>query len=523
MARHEYTSVSAGASTPPPDPGGGFYAAPNGGQPPAPAGFVPWRFFKFTGRAGTHPVRPDDEGFDLPSMSDEQLEAYHYIRDFMAGRHRCEADVPEDAGPEHPDRFRGRVLILTGAAGSGKSVLVRWLTRTCSCSVCATTGSAALLVGGITIDRMFSFSRATWRGDPAILDRRMKESASTIVIDEASMIGYNMASCVAAALDLYRGKRVVLVGDWAQAAPVKEGWPFMSPLFLGAEVVNLKRCYRQTDPEYLDALNELRRGTLTPYFDRCVAPAPDLDDETLCMYATNKAVAARNASMYRRCVERTGEKSVMMRAYVATGSVAPPEKGDPPPREGDPPRINWRLGGVPDWKEKELLLNSKLANDIELCRGARVIITWNDKHREKRYVNGDVGVITGMPRFFPKYTGKNLAGLPEIEVKLDRTGETVDIGMIGVDVYDPIAGAVPNPNIRIVGYPLLHGWAVTIHKSQGMTLPGAFVHMRSIHWMPARHGMAYVALSRVRDASTLRIDEVAYGTAECDAAVEGLV
>lgn len=577
MAKNRFTPVFASTFTPPPEPAGG-YSRPDhstGGERGI-CEFHPWRSYKFTGKFEDKDLyerkHPDDvDDGELPMMSPEQLEAYHFIREFMRGHHVREAELPEEVfNVERKDwrRFMGRVMILTGAAGCGKSVLVKWIRDTLGCSICATTGSAAMLVGGTTIDLMFAFKRSTWEVS-TYLDKSMRAAADVIVVDEASMIGHHMAEMVENALDLYPQKKVILVGDWAQASPVKDDWPFSSALFRCAEVVGLSKCYRQSDAEYLEALNELRSGSLSQYFERCVSIPPGIDDPMLCMYATNREAAERNEIMFRRWMEKSGEKPIKMWATISTASTSSSFIPINPDRiaevaksgkrisyeDGEPGYLNsvetWREGGIPDWKSGKLYQDSKMAHDMEFCIGARVLITRNAPisyrsgvDQERDYVNGDLGTIVSLPDFVAKHKELPLpsrdsappaADSPEgaaaeeedapktFMVRLDRNDKLVTIQPACAEMYDAYVGKRPNPNVRVIGYPVQLGWAVTIHKSQGMTLPSAFVSLSSIRRMPTKHGLAYVALSRTRDSSTLRIDCADYGVASRDAAINGLV
>lgn len=493
--------------------------------------FEPWERFVFTGEEKPPVKRPD--GCELPNMSQEQLEAYYYIREFMRGHHELAKEKrrkfinPVTGAEEYvaetlsPTRFRGRVLILTGAAGSGKSTLIHWLRATgVPCDISATTGGAALLVGGTTVDLMFAFSRDTWELRPGKLADMMRSTTSNLIIDEASMIGNKMAGVLEHALDLYQDKRLILVGDWAQAAPVKEHWPFNTPLFRCAELVKLTRCYRQDNAEYLAALEQLRQGSMPEYFIRCVSPPPHEDDPVLCMYATNKEADNRNNAMYQRWLRSSGETGYSQRAYLQSN-----------------PGDKWRFDGIPDWKATKLYDQARLYHNIELCRGSRVLITKNAG--DKRYVNGDVGTLVDAPDIEWKVPTVDddwdeavnrklmeaLEACPTIKVKLDRTEEVVAVSPAVSSMFDPYVGASPGnrANIRIIGYPLRLGWAVTIHKSQGMTLPAAYVNMSSLRAMRTKHGLAYVALSRTKTIETLRIDEFAPDVAHRDPSIMGLI
>ena len=174
------------------------------------------------------------------------------------------------------------VAVLTGEAGTGKTTVVKFLKLARPVAVCAPTGVAAMNVGGPTVDSMFSYDRTTNETrSQKRLDLIMSIVPKVIIIDEASMIGSRMAAYLFKVAKTY-GKILILVGDWAQASPVKDGWATESELVLGAELIKLTEVHRQSDEAHLAALNDLRRGEVTPMvrdvFKPCrCSQAPDDD------------------------------------------------------------------------------------------------------------------------------------------------------------------------------------------------------------------------------------------------------
>lgn len=246
-----------------------------------------------------HPLETEEtRAAGLPRMSGEQLSAFLRAREFLTGRVRPEQGVDYSYWDD-PYKLFGRVMVLTGKAGSGKTSIVKWLTASMPDSVvlCATTGAAALQAGGVTLDRLFGIKRQPWDFITSLTTGNMRKCPDGIIIDEASMIGERMAGLISFILKCYGEKNVILVGDWAQARPVKDAWPFRSELFRAAEFVRLTGCHRQTDAEYLDALNCVRGGGWTPWFGRCEAPAPEGGD-VIRVYATNKLADGHNRRRY---------------------------------------------------------------------------------------------------------------------------------------------------------------------------------------------------------------------------------
>lgn len=421
--------------------------------------------------------------------------------------------IPLDAEQESAVQYilsnpRKRV-VLTGQAGSGKSTCINHLRKVAGVFLSATTGRAAINIGGCTVDTLFSIDRDKWQTrNPTILDRNMRIVPDIIVIDEASMIGDKMAGMILHAAEKY-GKQLVLVGDFAQAAPVKEELGVTHPLFMEAERIDLKKCHRQADSDYLKALNTLRLGELDDHtraiFRTGVSTTPGLAME---MFATNAAADRLNLAELTKIKLN---KSVMKTSFH--------DLRDPAIAKSYP---------VPGEKIARLLANSPLANFVGVKVGARVMVTYNIYDGPSGIesvpicVNGDLGTVESIFMYAdnklcelpaaPAKFGEPAPEVAAIRIKLDRTGKSVDLPKLSISIYE----MSQSPAYELVGFPLALGWAVTIHKSQGMTLPKASIDIRTICSMPpnGRHGLAYVGLSRTRRVQDLTVtnwsDEAVY-------------
>ncbi len=395
-------------------------------------------------------------------------------------------------------------FFVTGRAGSGKSYLVRALRSIIPISVCSTTAMSAINVGGVTVDRMFNFSRDDWkvRSRPK-LDEIMRETAPNILIDEASMIGFNMAEPIYSAARRYR-KRLILVGDMAQASPVKDTWGTKHKLFLEAERITLKHCHRQTDSTYLDALNKLRFGvvddSVRAAFKQCIDPSSNAPDDYIRLFGTNAMADDYNSLRFNKLPQKTP-------ATTLTGNFVDLRSNQ-----------NWEIG---DGEIKRAYEGARIAHDEWMMIGARVLIGVNDLGG--RFVNGDAGIVTqitmGDGKYFSESTEDRISSkkISHITVLLDRTGEEVDIGRI----ERVIVGPTRQPMYQVIGFPIKLGWAHTVHKAQGMTLQHAYVSLSSIargFRDESRHGVGYVGLSRTTSLAGLRIDswvdEAIYSSAD---------
>ncbi len=424
-------------------------------------------------------------------------------------------DDDEDKEPEipwSPDQkaalnkltsTRATVTILTGYAGTGKSTVIREVLKRIPSAICATTGKAAINVGGCTVDAMFSYDRELNKTrDVNRLEKLMRGTPKVIIIDEGSMIGACMANYLYTTAQKY-GKSLIIVGDWGQAAPVKDTWAIATKLITQADVIKLTTCHRQSEGAYLDALNKVRRGevdaSVTDVFRSCVVDTPPADDEFIRLYATNATSDSYN--LQRVTQNPDGHRLFRLHTtYLDTRPAHIKEK--------------YAL------KESEIdreISSGRLAHNDVFRVGARVVFTMNDYSQEgpKRWVNGDVGLLVDArvsggaridetPEHNPFDAVSKPAQVPvSLFVTMDRTGETVEVTAVTQEVKDPLG----QPKFALRGFPLALGFSITIHKSQGATFDKAWVDMRSITHMPgdSRHGLAYVALSRTRTLAGLKL------------------
>jgi len=431
-----------------------------------------------------------------------------------------------------------RPIILTGRAGSGKSQVIKALDQDHHgiATLTATTGRAALLIGGITVDRLFMFSRSTWqiRNLGRLFDI-MTNIPRIVVVDEASMAGEKMFQILYDVCLEYK-KQLVLVGDWAQAKTVKDKWPFDLASFQAAHVIKLQECHRQADQAYLNALEHVRHGMLTQevvdvFWPRVQAMDEDTHDEVVRMYATNAKVDDYND---RR-----------LTAHCEAEQLTPVELWS---SVYDARDYSLRVKYPMTDEQKERHLDAAItAHGEPLAVGCRVMITMNGSG----YVNGDTGdlediwycdqgiteqeqddiTITGRPPMKLSLLTKDNLGLldkmmPLVAwVNLDRSystergGARIRVGVRAITQEVKKAGGGVEAKIR--GIPIRLGYAMTIHKSQGTTVGKAHVDMLSLRGMPegGRHGLAYVAMSRTTTLEGLTISGLDHDMLQCDEVV----
>lgn len=382
-------------------------------------------------------------------------------------------------------------FFVTGGAGTGKSYFVKVLRSVLPISICSTTAMSAIGIGGITVDKMFGFSRDTWKIRNMDKTRQvMMETAPTILIDEASMIGYEMAGPIYNMARRYK-KRLILVGDIAQASPVKDDWGVKHALFKEAKRITLQHCHRQSDAAYLAALNLIRQGIVTPevkaLFSQCI-DAGNCPDDYVRLFAANSMADDYNQKRFGKLPQNTPFVK-LMGEYIDLR-----ENQDYPISEKD---IEKSFEAM------------RIANGEPMQIGARVLIGVNDEGLQ--YVNGDTGVVVDIHTMnggtFSSSSESQIRSVQvgTIEVLLDRTQQTVHVPRVERWVRDH----KKKQTAKVYGFPVKLGWAHSIHKSQGMTLPHAYLSLSSIASCfrdEGKHGIAYVGLSRTTSLAGLRID-----------------
>lgn len=409
--------------------------------------------------------------------------------------------------------FSGKNVFLTGKAGTGKSTVLDKFQekRLCGCVFLAPTGIAAINIDGSTIHSFFQLKPGLLTPDsiePIGSQKRidMIRSVRTIVIDEISMVRSDLFVAIDKRLkeimmnsSPFGGKQVILVGDFLQLPPVvKEKteaeyldrelggyYAFQTALWQQADLqcVCLQTVHRQgNDALFMKILNKLRYGELEirdiqleglkrtlnaieALTRLCVEVAP-LDHPPIYLCTTNRTADSLN-QLYQSKLK--GEAHVF-RAVI---------RGKFP--EGDHPT----------------------QETLALKVGARVMTLTNQRTAdgEIEYVNGEIGVVEDMD------DGENAV----VRVRLDR-GHTVSVQRTKWSKYEyepELDANTGKPIVRqkevgtFVQIPLKLAYAVTIHKSQGLTLENVEVKLGNGCFAS---GQLYTALSRCRDIKNLRID-----------------
>ncbi|MFA6526098.1 MAG: AAA family ATPase [Candidatus Buchananbacteria bacterium] len=372
----------------------------------------------------------------------------------------------------------GHSAFITGAAGSGKTYLlneyIKFLRQAgVSIGITASTGIAATHMGGVTIhswsglgikDNLNRYELQDLLEKP-YLKKRFDE-VRVLIIDEVSMMHHfrlDLIDQICRAFkkndESFGGLQVILCGDFFQLPPVSRyGEPparfaYHSDIWenMGIRVCYLEEQHRQSDKKYLEILNAIRDNTVTAdilgqlqsRFEKKTAHA-----EPTKLYSHNVNVDAENE---RELSKIPGDLLIYNMSH-----------------HGRRPLI-------------EMLEKSCLAPvALRLKKGARVMFVKNNF--EEGYVNGTVGIV----EYCSEY---------KIRVKTN-SGILIDV--------EPATWMIEEDGVAkasITQYPLRLAWAITVHKSQGMSLDAAVIDLSQSF----EKGMGYVALSRVRSLAGLSL------------------
>ncbi len=373
----------------------------------------------------------------------------------------------------------GHSVYITGAAGSGKTYLlsefIRHLKeRGIGVAVTATTGIASTHLGGLTIHSWAGIGITREASDNEIkaivsnrrIDRRFANT-DTLIIDEISMFDAarlslvdRVARAAKGSFKPFGGMQVVLCGDFFQLPPVArigEPQPKFAYHSSAWEELNPKICYltqqfRQADDALLKVLNAIRQDKVGEETKNFLFSRRDVsigNNRVTKLYSHNINVDAEN---FRELGGLPGEE---MKYYMNS--------------EGIKAALKALKGGC---LAPETLIVKK---------GAVVMFVKNNF--EKGYVNGTLGKIVdfsenGYP-IVEALNGKKIIATPE-SWSIEENGKIL---------------------AKITQIPLRLAWAITIHKSQGMTLDAAEIDLSGAF----EEGMGYVALSRVRTLRGIKL------------------
>jgi uncharacterized protein YpbB/nucleoside-triphosphatase THEP1 len=401
-----------------------------------------------------------------------------------------------------------RHLFLTGKAGTGKTTFLKYIRDNCikKTAIVAPTGVAAINAGGVTIHSFFQLPMGTYlptrQGNWDAFEgrvtnehslfknlrlnaakRQLLQELDLLIIDEVSMVRADTLDAIDAVLKSVRqqplvpfgGVQVLYIGDLFQLPPVtkQDEWRLMqpfykSPFFFDAlslqqsppVFIELKKIYRQSDEAFINILNNIRNNCCTTedlqhlhqYYKPGFTPAREENYITLTSH--NDKADAINMNELERLQDR-------LHTYKAEISGEFNERSYPAEEE------------------------------LQLKQGAQIMFIKNDKGENRRYYNGKIGVIHSIEeeRILISFPGEH--GLLELEkekwqnirYRYNASGDSFEEEEIGT----------------FTQYPIRLAWAITIHKSQGLTFDKAIVDAGASF----AAGQVYVALSRLTSLNGL--------------------
>jgi len=400
-----------------------------------------------------------------------------------------------------------RSVFLTGKAGTGKTTLLREIIQTThkNTVVVAPTGIAALNAAGVTIHSMFqlpfggfipenktpNFSDTVKFESKSTLARHFKMSSlkksvirnmELLIIDEVSMLRADLLDAIDFMLQSVRKKRtpfggvqVLFIGDLLQLPPVirEDEWKVLKEYYKGKFFfhshviqqnpplyIELSKIFRQTDDVFISILNNLRNNQISQEdlqnLEQYVQPNFDLKSNNGYITLTTHNAKADTINA-QALSDLHGEAKV------------------------------YRPDLVGDFPEKIYPVEEQL----QLKVGAQVMFVKNDLSFSKLYFNGKMGVVQSLSE------QEVLVHFPEenktIEVeKYEWQNIRYTVNEMTKEIEEEVLGT-------FVHYPIKLAWAITVHKSQGLTFDKAALDVSQV-FLP---GQAYVALSRLRSLNGL--------------------
>ena len=383
------------------------------------------------------------------------------------------------------DEFKlGKNIFITGPAGTGKSVTIKEIIKYCrdnniNYGLTATTGSAAVLIGGKTLHSYLGIgignksAKELFNNNRYHLSHTIKKirNIKVLIIDEISMLELEIFELISEYLSLINNTlnkpfgniQIILTGDFCQLEPINGNFCFLSDIWkdLNLEIIFLSKMIRQkNDKQFQKILRELRYGICSDTTFELLKNNITIinhDIKSTILYSKNIDVDKINKIEYNKLVKLNNKVQI----YKIQLPVLKKNKDK---------ILNW-------------IKSLDISESIELCENSQIVLTANI-NQDEHLINGTRGII--------------------LELLSDKVKiKTIDNNIHYINYHKCVYSEDKNMYFNYM--PIKLAYALSIHKSQGMTLDSVEIDIGKNIFAS---GQAYTAISRAKKLENIKITDI---------------